>query len=115
MVLQSSCVDSVIVDGREAPLLLLEYVCDQVFIDERGVFLPDLQLRVAKTRRALRRLEGDRACAFDVADLACDARNVCECAALRQADQKIPVFEQIERRIEAAEVEEGVAGEEERR
>ena len=114
MILQPARVDSVIVYSREPPLLLLEYVGDEIFVDERGVFLPDLQLRVAKTRRAFRRLERDRACAFDVTDLACNARNVCECAALRKADQKIPVFEQIERRIEAAEIEEGVAGDKDR-
>src|SRR5947207_3256976 len=56
-----------------------------------------------------------RVCAFEMADLAGDARNVRECAALRKPDQKIPVFEEIECRIEAAEVEESVARDEERR
>src|SRR5450759_5232791 len=94
--------------------LALEDRRKRLVADERGVLFPHLQFRLAKSRRAFRRGEDDRAAALEGPDFAGHSRDVGEVAALRQADEKVPVFEEIELAIEATGVEKRCALDEQR-
>src|SRR5688572_4229669 len=95
-------VDELTAERVHAGLLPFEYIGEHVVVDERRMLFPDGELRRAKCRRAFRRLEDDRATSCEMAHFARDARHPLELVALREANEEVPVLEEIERRIETA-------------
>src|SRR5688572_3861503 len=100
---------------HQTALLLLIYGRQDIIADERSVFLPNLQLGAPERVGTLRRSECDRVTGFEVADFTRDTGHPRQIAMLRKTDEEVPVFEQVERWIETAELEIEIATHQDRR
>src|SRR5687768_5558520 len=99
---------------RDATFLFFPRIRDHVIREPVRVFRPDLQLGIAKPAGTLRSGCDDGVAALEMSHLTGNARNSRKVPALGKADEKVPVFKEIEPGIESPALEEKVPRHEQR-